>query len=202
VKITVDRERCVGSGQCLLRMPDVFTQDDDEGLVVLLEQHGADTTLPPSLKSRMRARLRRLPSMTSHEMKHIVVVGAGGAGLSALERFRRSGHTGAVSIIGAEAQYPYDRAPLSKQALTGTWTGEQVCLRPRHALEALGVTSPAATTSTAARSCASQTTTSFAAIYQAGDEGVAGITWNLPKQGSNVRRYVLDGCAARLGATT
>ena len=41
MKIAVDRERCVGSGQCLLRLPDVFGQDDDEGLVVLLEQHGA-----------------------------------------------------------------------------------------------------------------------------------------------------------------
>jgi ferredoxin len=35
VRITVDIERCVGAGQCVLSAPEVFDQDDD-GLVVLL----------------------------------------------------------------------------------------------------------------------------------------------------------------------
>jgi ferredoxin len=41
VSIAVDRERCVGSGQCVMRMPDVFTSDDEEGLVELLDPAGS-----------------------------------------------------------------------------------------------------------------------------------------------------------------
>lgn len=41
MSIVVDRERCVGSGQCVMRMPDVFTSDDDEGLVELVDPAGA-----------------------------------------------------------------------------------------------------------------------------------------------------------------
>jgi ferredoxin len=41
-RITVDRDRCVGSGQCVLAEPALFDQDD-EGLVVLRESvPGAD----------------------------------------------------------------------------------------------------------------------------------------------------------------
>lgn len=34
--ISVDTERCVGGGQCVLAAPDVFDQNDDDGTVVLL----------------------------------------------------------------------------------------------------------------------------------------------------------------------
>lgn len=34
-RIEVDRSRCVGAGQCVLSAPDVFDQDDD-GMVRLL----------------------------------------------------------------------------------------------------------------------------------------------------------------------
>ncbi|MFC7309554.1 ferredoxin [Streptomyces monticola] len=37
LRLSVDRERCVGAGMCALTAPEVFDQDDDEGLVVLLE---------------------------------------------------------------------------------------------------------------------------------------------------------------------
>lgn len=41
--VTGDRGVCVGAGQCVLAAPDVFDQDDDEGLVLLLqEQPGED----------------------------------------------------------------------------------------------------------------------------------------------------------------
>ncbi|MEU5163811.1 (4Fe-4S)-binding protein [Streptomyces sp. NPDC020875] len=36
MKITADREVCVGAGMCVLTAPDVFAQDDAEGLVRLL----------------------------------------------------------------------------------------------------------------------------------------------------------------------
>ncbi|QNT97791.1 ferredoxin [Streptomyces griseofuscus] len=35
LRITVDRDRCIGSGQCVMTAPGVFTQDD-EALVALL----------------------------------------------------------------------------------------------------------------------------------------------------------------------
>ena len=39
--IVVEREQCVGSGQCIMRMPDVFTSDEEDGLVELVDAHGA-----------------------------------------------------------------------------------------------------------------------------------------------------------------
>ncbi|MEU6997962.1 ferredoxin [Nonomuraea sp. NPDC046570] len=35
--IAVDRERCASSGQCVLAAPEVFTQDEEDGRVVLLD---------------------------------------------------------------------------------------------------------------------------------------------------------------------
>ncbi|MEU7898130.1 ferredoxin [Nonomuraea sp. NPDC049152] len=36
--ITVDRERCASSGQCVLAAPEVFTQDEEDGRVILLDE--------------------------------------------------------------------------------------------------------------------------------------------------------------------
>jgi ferredoxin len=36
VRIVADRERCIGSGQCVLTEPSVFDVSDEDGLVVLL----------------------------------------------------------------------------------------------------------------------------------------------------------------------
>jgi ferredoxin len=36
VTIEVDRDRCIGAGQCVLTAPEVFDQDDD-GIVELLD---------------------------------------------------------------------------------------------------------------------------------------------------------------------
>ena len=40
MKIVVDRDRCIGSGNCLLTLGEVFDCDDD-GIVVLLSDHPA-----------------------------------------------------------------------------------------------------------------------------------------------------------------
>ncbi|MET9290666.1 ferredoxin [Streptomyces sp. NPDC003077] len=45
MRITIDRERCIGSGQCVMTAPGVFTQDD-EGLVELLPGHENGTSDP------------------------------------------------------------------------------------------------------------------------------------------------------------
>lgn len=37
MKISLDKSKCVASGQCVLSAPDVFDQDDD-GIVMLLDE--------------------------------------------------------------------------------------------------------------------------------------------------------------------
>jgi ferredoxin len=36
VKVTVDQDKCVSSGQCVLNAGEVFDQRDDDGVVILL----------------------------------------------------------------------------------------------------------------------------------------------------------------------
>jgi len=74
-----------------------------------------------------------------------VVVGASLAGLRAAETLRRSGHDGAITIIGAEPHRPYDRPPLSKQILTGKAGPEDVVLPVDPGLDAEWRLSAAAT---------------------------------------------------------
>lgn len=64
-------------------------------------------------------------------MHAIVVVGAGAAGLAAAETLRREGFGGSLTLVGDEPAPPYDRPPLSKQILAGTWDFDRVSLRPR-----------------------------------------------------------------------
>ncbi|MFE2443539.1 FAD-dependent oxidoreductase [Streptomyces sp. NPDC021218] len=51
----------------------------------------------------------------------VLVVGASAAGLSTAEALRRKGFQGGLTVLGAEPHPPYDRPPLSKQILSGTW---------------------------------------------------------------------------------
>jgi ferredoxin len=39
VKVTVDQDKCVSSGQCVLNAGELFDQRDDDGVVVLLNDH-------------------------------------------------------------------------------------------------------------------------------------------------------------------
>ena len=50
---------------------------------------------------------------------HVVVVGAGLAGLRTIEDLRGRGYAGQVTLVGAEPRPPYDRPPLSKKLMTG-----------------------------------------------------------------------------------
>ncbi|HZR53027.1 MAG TPA: ferredoxin [Streptosporangiaceae bacterium] len=38
MKVIVDKDKCIGAGQCVMTAPDVFDQDDDAGTVVLLTE--------------------------------------------------------------------------------------------------------------------------------------------------------------------
>ena len=55
-------------------------------------------------------------------MKHVAVIGASLAGLSAARALRAQGFDGQLTIVGDEAHRPYDRPPLSKEFLAGTMT--------------------------------------------------------------------------------
>jgi ferredoxin len=39
VKVTVDQDKCVSSGQCVLNAGEVFDQRDDDGVVILLSDN-------------------------------------------------------------------------------------------------------------------------------------------------------------------
>jgi NADPH-dependent 2,4-dienoyl-CoA reductase/sulfur reductase-like enzyme len=62
------------------------------------------------------------------DLRSVVVVGASLAGLHAAETLRHEGFDGPISVIGDELHRPYDRPPLSKQVLAGTWGAERTVL--------------------------------------------------------------------------
>ena len=71
-------------------------------------------------------------------LRRVVIVGASAAGLTAAEALRRRGYDGKLTLIGDEPHPPYDRPPLSKQILAGTWEPEEIVLRSSEALSELG----------------------------------------------------------------
>lgn len=65
LKVSIDRERCVGSGNCVYVAPQVFSQDDDDGIVILL------TELPAaSLGEAVAEAARQCPSMAIRVEEH------------------------------------------------------------------------------------------------------------------------------------
>jgi 3-phenylpropionate/trans-cinnamate dioxygenase ferredoxin reductase subunit len=55
-------------------------------------------------------------------MEGVVIIGAGHTGAQAAKTLRQEGWRGAVTLIGAETEAPYQRPPLSKEILTGVKT--------------------------------------------------------------------------------
>ena len=62
-------------------------------------------------------------------MGDVVIVGAAQAGLQVAVSLRELGHTGGVTLVGAEEHPPYSRPPLSKAYLSGAATLESLALR-------------------------------------------------------------------------
>ena len=49
IKIHVDQRKCVGAGQCAMTVPQVFDQREEDGVVVLLQDH-AEQSLEPAVR--------------------------------------------------------------------------------------------------------------------------------------------------------
>jgi ferredoxin len=54
VRVVVDFEKCVGAGNCVAAAPTVFDQQDDDGLVLVLEGN------PPASEHEAARRAARL----------------------------------------------------------------------------------------------------------------------------------------------
>ena len=62
--------------------------------------------------------------------ERIVIIGAGQAGAQAVATLRAEGFAGALTMVGDEAYAPYQRPPLSKAYLAGTFDRERLFLKP------------------------------------------------------------------------
>ena len=72
-------------------------------------------------------------------LDRIAIVGASLAGLRAAEALRQKEFEGTLTLIGAEPHLPYDRPPLSKDVLQGTWAPEKTSLLRDEGLEPLNL---------------------------------------------------------------
>src|SRR3984885_9509323 len=59
----------------------------------------------------------------------IVIIGAGQAGAQAVENWRAEGFAGPIPMVGAKAYPPYQRPPLSKAYLLGTFERPRLFLK-------------------------------------------------------------------------
>lgn len=60
----------------------------------------------------------------------VVIVGAGHGGAQAAIALRQAKFDGSIAVIGAEADLPYERPPLSKEYLAGDKSYERILIRP------------------------------------------------------------------------
>jgi apoptosis-inducing factor 3 len=72
--------------------------------------------------------------------KAIVIIGAGAAGSAAAEMLRRTGYSGAITMIDPDRSAPYDRPNLSKDYMAGNAPEEWIPIRPEGFYEVNGVT--------------------------------------------------------------
>ncbi|WP_431912128.1 ferredoxin [Micromonospora carbonacea] len=61
VRVAVDRGSCCGSGNCVVAAPEVFDQDDTDGLVLLLRPDP-----PPEAADRVRRAVETCPAGAIH----------------------------------------------------------------------------------------------------------------------------------------
>ena len=57
MRIEIDHDRCIAAGQCVRVAPQVFAQDENEGLVILLDENP-----PPNLHDAVRMAAKLCPA--------------------------------------------------------------------------------------------------------------------------------------------
>jgi 3-phenylpropionate/trans-cinnamate dioxygenase ferredoxin reductase subunit len=62
----------------------------------------------------------------------VVIVGAGQAAAQAIDTLRKRGFGGAITLVGEEDAWPYQRPPLSKKYLAGALARDRLPFRPGH----------------------------------------------------------------------
>jgi ferredoxin len=64
MRIEINRSKCIAAGQCVLKAPQVFDQDEQDGIVILRTNNP-----PPELRETARLAARVCPSeaITIHE---------------------------------------------------------------------------------------------------------------------------------------
>lgn len=67
---------------------------------------------------------------TSADHADVVIVGAGHGGAQAAAALRQNGFSGSILVIGREADYPYERPPLSKEYFAREKPFERLYIRP------------------------------------------------------------------------
>jgi ferredoxin len=58
MKIKVDATKCIGAGLCVVAAPQVFSQNEDDGLVIVLQENP-----PPELHASVREAARLCPAL-------------------------------------------------------------------------------------------------------------------------------------------
>jgi len=61
MKIKIDIDKCVGGGQCVVASPLVFAQNEDDGLVIVLQE-----SPPAELHESVRDAARLCPALVIH----------------------------------------------------------------------------------------------------------------------------------------
>jgi len=64
------------------------------------------------------------------EQSDVVIVGAGHGGAQCAIALRQNGFEGSVTVVGREAEYPYERPPLSKEYFAREKTFDRLYIRP------------------------------------------------------------------------
>ncbi len=64
--------------------------------------------------------------------ERVLIIGAGQAAVQAIDTLRKRGFRGAITLVGEEPQWPYQRPPLSKKYLAGALDTERLLIRPPH----------------------------------------------------------------------
>jgi 3-phenylpropionate/trans-cinnamate dioxygenase ferredoxin reductase subunit len=133
----------------------------------------------------------------------IVIVGASLAGLRAASALRRAGYAGRLTLIGGEPHLPYDRPPLSKQLLLGTWEPGRIALTNAEQLAdakvetRLGVRATALDTRARVVKLADGSEVAFDALLIATGAAARPLPGTPPLQGVHLLRTIEDSLAIR-----